>query len=37
MLNEYSLGEYKMDEWDIVDFMREAWDARYYTLTNHDL
>jgi anti-sigma28 factor (negative regulator of flagellin synthesis) len=37
MIHEYSLGEYKMDEWDIVDLMREAWEGRYHTLTYNDL
>ncbi len=37
MLQDASLGDYKMDKWDILDLMKEAWDARYNTLTTHDL
>jgi len=37
LLQEFSLGDYKMDAGDVLDFMREAWDARYYSLKSWDL
>jgi hypothetical protein len=37
LLQEFSLGDYKMDAGDVLDLMREAWDARYYSLKSWDL
>jgi len=37
LLQDASLGDYKMDKWDILDLMEQSWDARYNTLRHWDL
>lgn len=34
---EINEGEYRIDPWDLVDLLKEGWNARYETLTYKDL
>ena len=37
LLQDSSLGDYNIDSRDILDLMKEAWEASYYSLKSWDL